>query len=204
MSTIVLAGGSGFLGRKLAARFERDGADVLTLTRHPRAGVRTDLLWKPGVTAAQWAERLDGAQALINLAGENLGEKRWTEARKRALKESRLVATRTLVDAIRRCQTPPRVFVSSSAVGYYGAHGDEAVTEATPPGHDNLAQLCVAWEREASAVDGDSRIRRVITRSGLIMSPDGGALKEMLLPFRFGLGATLGSGRQVLAMDSHR
>jgi uncharacterized protein (TIGR01777 family) len=196
MTTIVLAGGSGFLGRKLAARFEREGAEVLTLTRRPRPGVRSDLLWKPGVTAAQWAERLEGAHAVFNLAGENLGEKRWTERRKRVLKESRIVATRSLVDAIHRCQTPPRVFVSSSAVGYYGARGDEAITETTPPGHDELAQLCVAWEREASAVAGDSRIRLVITRSGLIMSPDGGALKEMLLPFRFGLGATLGSGRQ--------
>jgi uncharacterized protein len=196
MATIVLAGGSGFLGRKLAARFEQGGLDVLTLTRRPRPGVRTDVSWKPGVTAAQWAERLEGAHAVFNLAGENLGEKRWNVARKRALADSRIAATRSLVDAIRRCRVPPRVFVSSSAVGYYGAHGDEAVTEHTPPGTDPLAQLCVAWEREASTIEGDSPTRLVITRSGLVMSPDGGALKEMLLPFKLGLGATLGSGRQ--------
>jgi uncharacterized protein (TIGR01777 family) len=198
MPTIILAGGSGFLGRKLAARFKRDGAEVLTLTRHPRAGVATDLMWNPGVTAAQWAERFEGALAVFNLAGENLGEKRWTETRKRALKESRIVATRSLVDAIRRCHTPPRVFVSQSAIGYYGAHGDEPVTETTPPGRDALAQICVAWEREASAVAGDSRTRLVINRTGLVLSPDGGLLKEMLLPFQLGLGATLGSGRQFM------
>ena len=198
MPTIILAGGSGFLGRKLEARFERDGTEVLTLTRHPRAGVRTDLLWKPGVTAAQWAERFEGALAVVNLAGENLGEKRWTEARKRVLKESRIAATRSLVDAIRRCQTPPRAFVSSSAIGYYGAHGDEPVTETTPPGRDALAQICVAWEREASALAGNSRTRLAINRSGLVLSPDGGLLKEMLLPFKLGLGATLGSGRQFM------
>ena len=198
MPTIILAGGSGFLGRKLAARFKRDGAEVLTLTRHPRAGVATDLMWNPGVTAAQWAERFEGALAVFNLAGENLGEKRWTETRKRALKESRIVATRSLVDAIRRCHTPPRVFVSQSAIGYYGAHGDEPVTETTPPGRDALAQICVAWEREASARAGDSRTRLVINRTGLVLSPDGGLLKEMLLPFKLGLGATLGSGRQFM------
>jgi uncharacterized protein len=199
MPTIILAGGSGFLGRKLAARFKRDSAEVLTLTRHPRAGVATDLMWNPGVTAAQWAERFEGALAVFNLAGENLGEKRWTEARKRALKESRIVATRSLVDAIRRCHTPPRVFVSQSAIGYYGAHGDEPVTETTPPGRDALAQICVAWEREASALAGDTRTRLVISRTGLVLSPDGGLLKELLLPFKLGLGATLGSGRQFMS-----
>ena len=196
MPTIVLAGGSGFLGRKLAAHFHASGTEVLTLTRHPRPGVHTDLPWTPGVTAAQWTERLEGAEALFNLAGENLGDKRWNEARKRALHDSRIVATRTLVEAVSRCQNPPRVFVSSSAVGYYGAHGDEPVTESTTPGKDPLAQLCVAWEREASALDGHPHTRLVITRTGLVMARDGGALKEMLLPFTLGLGAVLGSGRQ--------
>jgi uncharacterized protein (TIGR01777 family) len=199
MPTIILAGGSGFLGRKLKARFQRDGFEVLTLTRHPRPGDPTELLWKPGVTAAQWAERFEGAEAVFNLAGENLGAKRWTEARKRVLKESRIVATRSIVDAIKRCRTPPRVLVSSSAIGYYGAHDDEAVTEQTPPGRDALAQLCVAWEREASALAGDGRTRLVINRSGLVLSPDGGLLKEMLFPFKFGLGATLGSGQQYMS-----
>ncbi len=198
MSTIILAGGSGFLGRKLKDRFERDGTEVLTLTRHPRPGVATELRWTPGVTAAQWAERFEGAAAVFNLAGENLGDKRWTEGRKRALKESRIVATRSLVDAIHRCQTPPRVFVSQSAIGYYGAHGDEPVTEQTPPGRDALAHICMAWEREASALANDSRTRLVINRTGLVLSPDGGLLKELLLPFRLGVGATLGSGRQYM------
>ena len=198
MATIILAGGSGFLGSALKARWEREGAQVLTLTRRPRPGVPTDLQWTPGITAAQWAERFEGAAAVFNLAGENLGEKRWSDARKRALKDSRIVATRSIVDAIHRCQTPPRVLVSSSAIGYYGAHGDEPVTESTPPGRDALAHICMAWEREASALANKGRTRLAISRSGLVLSPKGGLLKEMLLPFRLGAGATLGSGRQFM------
>jgi uncharacterized protein (TIGR01777 family) len=199
MTTIILAGGSGFLGSALKARWEREGAEVLTLTRRARPGVPTDVQWTPGITAAQWAERFEGADAVFNLAGENLGEQRWSEARKRALKESRIVATRSIVDAIRRCQTPPRVFVSASAIGYYGAHGEEAVTESTPPGRDALAHICMAWEREATAIGDGGRTRLAITRSGLVLSPNGGLLKEMLLPFRLGAGATLGSGRQFMS-----
>jgi uncharacterized protein (TIGR01777 family) len=198
VSTIVVAGGSGFLGRHLEARLERDGHDVVVLTRHPRPGRRGDVAWKPGVTAAQWVDRLEGAAAVFNLAGENIGERRWNEARKRALYDSRIQATRTLVEGIQRCQTPPRVLVSASAMNYYPATSDAPVTEDTPPGTDVLAQVCVAWEREAAVLATDPRVRVVVLRSSLVLSLEGGALPELMRPFTFGLGATLGSGRQFM------
>ncbi|MGH9384958.1 MAG: TIGR01777 family oxidoreductase [Vicinamibacterales bacterium] len=198
MATIVVAGGSGFLGRYLRARFERDRHRVLTLTRRPKPGVATDLHWQPDGNRGPWADRLEGVEAVFNLAGENIGEKRWTTSRKRALRESRLLSTRSLVDAVQKCRTPPRVFVSASGSNYYGAHGDEPVTERRPPGHDFLAEMCVAWEREASRLANHPTTRLAIARSGLVMGVDGGALKEMIRPFRFGLGATLGTGRQFM------
>lgn len=133
----------------------------------------------------------------MNLAGEGIADKRWTKARKKALRTSRVNATRTLVRAIGECSKPPRVFVSGSAVGYYGAHGDEPVTEDTPPGSDFLARLCVEWEQEARAAEAHVA-RFVIVRTGLAMDSDGGALARMLLPFKLGLGATLGSGSQYM------
>jgi uncharacterized protein (TIGR01777 family) len=199
MATIVLAGGSGFLGRKLQARLERDGHQVLVLTRHPKPGIATDVQWQPNGSRGTWADRLDGSEAVINLAGENLGAKRWTKERKQVLRESRLVATRTLVDAVKKSQTPPRVFVNASAIGYYGPRKDERITERTAPGHDALAQLCVAWEREAAQMANDPRTRLAIIRTGLPLSPDGGVLRELLLPFKLGFGATLSSGRQFMS-----
>ena len=134
---------------------------------------------------------------MVNLAGENIADKRWSAARKDALRSSRILATRTLVRAVPRCARPPRVFVSGSAIGYYGPHGDEPVTEATPPGTDFLARLCVEWEQEARMVESPST-RLAIVRTGLVLDQDGGALKKMLLPFKLGLGATLGSGDQYM------
>ena len=118
-------------------------------------------------------------------------------ARKELLRSSRLLPTRTLARAIAQCSRPPRVFVSASGVGYYGPHGDDLVTETAPAGTDFLAQLCVEWEKEAHAIDA-TRTRVAILRTGLVFDRDEGALKQMLLPFKLGLGATLGSGRQFM------
>jgi uncharacterized protein len=133
----------------------------------------------------------------VNLAGEGIADKRWTAARKEALRLSRVLSTRTLVRAIKACASPPRVLVSGSGIGYYGAHGDEPVTETTPPGSDFLARLCVEWEQEARAAESRAT-RVVIVRTGLALDRDGGALAKMLAPFKLGLGATLGSGRQYM------
>lgn len=190
---VAIAGGSGFLGRLLAARLRSNGDRVVTLTR--KSGVPDSITWNPDGTAGTLASDLDGADAVVNLAGENLAGGRWTAARKEALASSRILPTRTLVAAINKCARPPRVLVSGSAVGYYGACGDEPVTEATPAGTDFLARICVDWEQEARSVD-TSRTRLAIVRTGVVLSKDGGALQMMLLPFKLGLGATVGSGQQ--------
>ena len=192
--TVVLAGGSGFLGGKLRAHLEHGGHRVLTLTRSPRPDQPGDVAWTPDGNPGQLAQHLDGVDAVVNLAGENIAGTFWSPARKARLRDSRLLATRTIVRALAACARPPQALISASAVGYYGAHGDEIVTERTPPGSDFLAQLCVDWEQEARAAG----IRLAIVRSGLVLGADGGALKKMLLPFKLGLGATLGSGRQYM------
>ena len=193
--TIVIAGGSGFLGQKLAKKLESGGSTVLTLTRKPHGPGQ--IQWNPDGSAGTLTRNLEGVTAVVNLAGEGIADKRWTVARKEALRSSRVLSTRTLVRAIAECSHPPRVFVSGSAVGYYGPHGDEPVIESTPAGSDFLARLCVEWEQEARAAE--SRVGRVvIVRSGLALDPKQGALAKMLLPFKLGLGATLGSGEQYM------
>lgn len=136
--------------------------------------------------------------AVVNLAGEGIADERWTASRKEALRISRLRSTRTLVSAIARCATPPTVFVSASAIGYYGPRRDEPITETTGPGTDFLARLCVEWEQEARAA-ASSATRLVVVRTGLPLARDGGALAKMLLPFKLGLGATVGSGDQFMS-----
>ena len=190
---VVIAGGSGFLGRVLARRMRTDGHRVITLTR--QSGVPDAITWRPDGTPGTLAKDLEGTDVVVNLAGENLAAGRWSEARKQALVTSRVLPTRTLASAINACTTPPRVFISGSAVGYYGARSDEPVTEATPPGTDFLARICVDWEQEAGAVN-TTRTRLAIVRTGIVLSKDGGALQKMLLPFKLGMGATLGSGEQ--------
>ena len=193
---IVLAGGSGFLGRALRERLRRDGHDVLVFTRQPRPGHNDEVAWTPDGKIGPWAASLSGADAVVNLAGEGIADKRWNDARKRALRDSRVLPTRSLVGAIQQMATPPTVFVNGSAVGYYGPRGDEVVTESTPPGSDFLSDLCVAWEREAEQASTKTRV--VAVRTGLVLHPDGGALGGMLTPFRLGIGGPLGSGDQFM------
>jgi uncharacterized protein (TIGR01777 family) len=192
---VAIAGGSGFLGSHLRALLERTGHKVLNLTRSPKSA--GDVGWQPDGTAGDLPRHLEGIDAVVNLAGENIAATFWSEGRKARLRESRLLATRTLTRAMAACERPPKVFVSASAVGYYGPHGDEVVTERTSPGTDFLARLCVEWEQEARAVNS-SKTRLAVVRSGLVLAADGGALKKMILPFKLGLGATLGSGTQFM------
>ena len=194
---IVIAGGTGFLGSPLTARLASEGHDVTILTRRAGSagtGART-VAWTPDGTPGQWAAELDGADAVVNLAGESIAGKRWSVAQKQAILDSRVNATRSLVSAIVRASRPPAVFVSGSAVGYYGPRGDELVTEATPPGRDFLARVCVQWEDEANRAAGP-QTRVVCVRTGLVLERDGGALPQMLPPFKFGAGGPVGSGRQ--------
>jgi uncharacterized protein (TIGR01777 family) len=192
---VLIAGGSGFLGQKLAGRLASDGHEVRILTRQTSTDPKR-LTWHPDGTPGDLPQRLAGIDAVVNLAGENVSEGRWTEARKAALASSRILSTRTIAGAITRSARPPRVLVNASGVGYYGPHGDEPVTEATPHGSDFFGRLCVDWEGEARAAAPAARVAMV--RSGIALAADGGALKKMLLPFKLGLGATVGSGQQYL------
>ena len=193
---IILAGGSGFLGSASRARLDSDRHSVAILTRRPRSNHPHEVGWTPDGRVGAWAGALDGADAVVNLAGEGIADRRWTAARKEALASSRLLSTRSLVAAITRQGNPPKVFVNGSGVGYYGNRGDEIVTESTPAGLDFLANLCVAWEREAEQASVVTRV--AIVRSGLVLHPDGGALGKMLLPFKLGIAGRLGSGRQFM------
>jgi uncharacterized protein (TIGR01777 family) len=192
----VLAGGSGFLGRALRTRLVATGWDVQVLTRRPRPGSTTDVPWTPDGSVGPWAATLDTATLVVNLAGEGIADKRWSAPRKLALRESRCLATRSLARAIERRAARP-VFISGSAIGYYGPRGDEPITEDAPPGSDFLSELAVAWEREAE--HAASLTRLAIVRTGLVLHPGAGALAQMLPPFRLGVAGRVASGRQYMS-----
>jgi hypothetical protein len=151
--------------------------------------------WTPNGGSGPWASAIDGADAVVNLAGESIAAKRWTASQKQRILDSRVQATRSLAAAIQGCPKPPSVFISGSAVGYYGPLSDDVATEDTPPGSDFLARVCVTWEDEARRA-ATPRTRVTCVRTGLVLARDGGALPPMLPPFRFGAGGPVGSGRQ--------
>jgi uncharacterized protein len=192
---IVISGGTGFLGRPLAEALARDGHQVVVLTRQASSpGPVRRVTWQPDGSIGPWAAEVDGAGAVINLAGESIAGRRWSTAHKNRVLESRVLVTKSLTEAIRRASPPPAVLISGSAVGYYGPLDDRVATEDTPAGHDFLASVCVKWETEAMQVS--SLIRVVCLRTGLVLERDGGALPPMLTPFWFGAGGPVGSGRQ--------
>lgn len=193
---IIVAGGSGFLGQALVRSWRRDGHDVRVLTRRARGA--DDIQWRPdnGKPGA-WAPALERADAVVNLAGEGIADRRWTAARKSAILNSRVLPTRALADAIRACANPPKTFLSASGVGFYGTRGERELTESAPQGSDFLAAVCEAWEKEANAAAAVARV--VLLRTGLVLARAGGALPRMALPFHFFAGGRLGSGHQYLA-----
>ena len=188
----VIAGGTGFLGSGLATSFRADGHDVVLLTRRPRKP--GDVAWDPLSPAGDWTSTIDGADAVINLAGESLDAGRWTAARKAAILESRVAATRAIVAAMAKARRPPAVLVNASAIGVYGSHGSAALTERSPPGSGFLASVCVAWEAQALEAAGMTRV--VLLRTGLVLDRNGGALPRLVLPFRLFVGGRAGSGDQ--------
>lgn len=195
---ILIAGGSGLVGRALAASLAAAGSDVVVLSRsevapRPARGVRF-VRWD-GLTPVGWEAECEGARAIVNLAGENVGAGRWTKARKQLLVTSRLEPTRALIEAIAEAAHRPGVLIQGSAVGYYGAQGDQGLTEEAPAGRGFLPELAVAWEEASRPVEALG-VRRVLARTGLVLAREGGALAKMLPPFRLGLGGPLGSGRQ--------
>ncbi len=203
---VVITGGTGFIGRALTASLLKDGHEVVILTRSssPRvpSGARA-ATWPAGGSSVEMAPgwegaldgALDGAKAVVNLAGESIAAGRWTPEQKERIRRSRVEGTRALVEALSRAGRKPDVLISGSAVGYYGPRGDEDLTEAGGPGRDFLSQVCQAWEAEARRAE-DLGMRVVLIRTGLVLGRQGGALPKMLLPFRFFAGGPVGSGRQ--------
>jgi uncharacterized protein len=192
---VVVSGGTGFLGRALVNALRARGDDVLVLTRRP--GGPGDVLWSPDTISGAWTAAVHAADVVINLAGEGIADRRWSEDRKKAIVESRVSATRALASALREAVRPATVFLSGSAIGIYGDRGDEPVTEQAAPGTDFLARVCVAWEQEARAAADVTRV--VFLRTAIVLAEEGGALPRMALPFKLFAGGPLGSGRQYVS-----
>lgn len=190
---ILISGGSGFIGSALTAHLQRDGADVTWLSR--RASTPAPDGVEVRTYSQLWAD--DRFDAVVNLAGAGIADRRWSDARKQQLQDSRLIPTRVVTDWIRSAQAPPKVLLSGSAIGWYGAQGDAPLDETSAPHDEFQHRLCADWEQAACAVE--DRVPVVLLRTGVVLHPAGGMLQRLRMPFQLGLGARLGDGRQVLS-----
>jgi uncharacterized protein (TIGR01777 family) len=197
---IVVTGGTGFIGRPLCASLCQEGHRVTLLTRRKEEALRlcgstvTAVEWN-GREAGAWERCLEGADAVVNLAGAPIAEGRWTDDRKQLLTESRVLTTRLLVEAMSRRTSKPRTLISASGIGYYGASDDRVLDEGATRGEGFLADLCLAWEAEALRT-AEFGVRVVLLRTGMVLELDGGALPKMLLPFQFFAGGPIMPGTQ--------
>jgi uncharacterized protein len=192
---ILAAGASGFLGSRLIDRLRADGHEVVQLVRHPSHGP-SQVQWDPAAGQLD-PTALAGMDAVVNLAGAGVGDRRWTERYRELLRTSRVDATRTLAETIARLPASerPAVLLNASAIGWYGDTGDRAVTEEAPPGDGFLADMCRVWEAATGPAE-NAGVRVVRLRTGYALHRDGGFLKPQLLPFRLGIGGPLAGGRQ--------
>jgi len=184
---VLVAGGTGFVGRRLVEALAGRGDVVTVVSRDPALARQRGT---PAASYRGWLPQLDAYDGVVNLSGENLFGRRWNRAYKQAIRASRIDTTRQLVEAVAAAHDPPRVLVNASAVGYYGDRGDEPLPESATPGTDFLAQVCRDWEAEALRCPA----RTVVMRLGVVLGPGGGALQKMLPPFRLGLGGPIGLG----------
>jgi uncharacterized protein len=191
---IVIAGASGLVGTATTNALRADGHLVVHLVRSDKGLTQNDVPWDPASGKLDTAA-IEGANAIINLAGAGIGESRWSDARKEILRSSRVESTRVLVDAFAKLWQKPQVFLSASATGYYGNRGDEVLTEKSCGGDGFLADLARDWEAQALRAEAFG-VRTVLLRFGMILSSHGGALPRMTAPFMLGLGGRLGSGKQ--------
>jgi hypothetical protein len=201
---VIITGGTGFIGRKIAEDLVWARHEVVVLSRNPdrAAGLPREVRverWDAR-TAAGWGALADGAGAIINLAGESLAgssflPEAWTEERKALLTQSRVDAGAAVVEAVAEARVKPRVVVQISGIGHYGFTGDSLVTEQSAPGVDFLARLTVAWEASTAAVRQHG-VRQVVARTGVVLNPNEGALQRLILPFRLFAGGPMGSGKQ--------
>ena len=191
---VLVTGSSGFIGSALVPFLTTAGHRVRRLVRRSPMPQRAEVRWDPAAGTID-AEGLNGLDAVVHLTGENIATGRWTAQKKASLRESRVRSTRLLCETLARMRLPPQTLVCASAIGYYGDRGDEELTEASSVGSGFLAELCRDWEA-AAAPAIERGLRVVHLRFGVVLSPSGGPLRLMLLPFRLGLGGPLGHGRQ--------
>lgn len=198
---VIITGATGLIGSALVRSLLADGHEVTRLVRGGRKGAPS-----PGVSDAEWdpaagtadAAALEGCDGVVHLAGEPVAEGRWTDEKKRRIRESRVRGTRLVAETLAGLARKPRVLVSASATGYYGDRGAELLTEESAPGRDFLSEVCREWEAAARQA-AEAGIRVVHPRIGVVLDADGGALPRMLTPFKMGVGGRLGSGRQYMS-----
>ena len=190
---ILISGSHGLVGTALIKSLEPEGHEIFRLVRHA-PNSRSEIEWSPDRYSIALA-RIEGFDAVVHLAGESIAEGRWSDEKKKRIRESRAKGTKLLGDALANLSNPPRILISASAIGYYGNRGDEVLTEGSTPGDGFLPEVCVEWEK-ATALATEKGIRVVNTRFGVILDAHGGALAKMLPPFRMGIGGRIGSGKQ--------
>jgi uncharacterized protein (TIGR01777 family) len=207
MPRIIIAGGRGLIGRALTRELRQDNHEVLILSRNPGQATRVDdgvkiFAWD-GMTQQGWGKMVEGADAVVNLAGanlagENLFPARFTKERKQIIKQSRLNAAKAIIEAIDAAREKPKLLIQSSAIGYYGPLGDQPVDESGEAGKDFMAQVLQEVEQSTEVVE-TLGVRRVVTRSGVVLTDQGGALTRLLIPFKLFAGGPFGNGRQVMS-----
>ncbi|MEM7311773.1 MAG: TIGR01777 family oxidoreductase [Planctomycetota bacterium] len=190
---VVIAGSTGLVGTALVAKLQEAGHDVIRLVRRPAKGPG-EIQWDPANSKLD-AGALDGVDGVVHLGGDNIAEGRWTDAKKKRIRESRVMSTTLLAETLASMENKPKFFVCASAIGYYGRRGDEVLTESSAPGTGFLPEVCQAWEASTKAAS-DAGVRVVNVRIGVVLARNGGALAKMLTPFKLGLGGVVGSGRQ--------
>jgi len=200
---VAITGATGLVGSRLVQRLHTEGEQVLVLTRNPSVAQKVfprenfpnvEIVAYTPTASGAWQDAIAGCEAVVNLAGEPIGEGRWTPERKREILNSRQLSTQKLVEAIAKVNPKPRVLVNTSAIGYYGTSETATFDESSVSGNDFLAQVCQAWEAEATKVK-EAGVRLVILRFGIVLG-NGGALAKMLPPFQLFAGGPIGSGRQ--------
>jgi len=194
---ILITGGTGFIGQSLCQQLAEKGYSLTVFSRQSTANVYSLCGRVEVLGDLELLRNHPGFDSVINLAGEGIADKRWSDRRKQELRDSRIRLTQTLADVIRSWESRPEVLVSGSAVGFYGDQGSQRVTEQTPPHDEFTHRMCSDWEQEARSLEADG-IRVCLSRTGLVVGPGGGFLQRMLLPFRLGLGGRLSSGEQYM------
>ena len=191
---VLISGSHGLVGKALISSLVEDGHEVVSLVRSRYTVGQPEIEWHPNHGRID-APRLEGFDAVFHLAGESIASGRWTDEKKRTIRDSRTKGTTLLSETLAQLSQPPAVFISASAIGYYGNRGDEELTEESTPGNDFLSSVCVEWE-EATRPAAEKGIRTILARFGIILDLNGGALAKMLTPFRMGIGGRVGDGRQ--------